>query len=90
MDSNLSQSILEIGLSYSLKEVNIHGIIIRVCNQVFFFLNKFLSFIYLFLAVFGLCCCTRAFSRCGERGLLFIVVRGLLTAVASLVVVHGL
>ena len=24
-------------------------------------------FIYLFLAVLGLCCCTRAFSSCGER-----------------------
>ena len=34
--------------------------------------------------------CTRAFSSCGEQGLLFIAVRGLLTAVASLVVEHGL
>ena len=42
------------------------------------------SFIY-FLAALGLCCCARAFSSCGERGLLFIVVRGLLIAVASLV-----
>ena len=47
-------------------------------------------FIYLFLAVLGLCCCTRAFSSCGEWGLPFIVVRGLLIAVASLVVEHGL
>ena len=46
--------------------------------------------IYLFLAVLGLCCCTRAFSSCGEQGLLFIAVRGLLTAVASLVVEHRL
>ena len=44
--------------------------------------NKFL-FICLFLAALGLCCCTRAFSSCGERGLLFVVVRGLLIAVAS-------
>ena len=51
--------------------------------------NKFL-FICLFLAALGLCCCTRAFSSCGERGLLFVVVRGLLIAVASLVVKHGL
>ena len=29
-------------------------------------------------------------SRCGEPGRLFIVVRGLLTAAASLVVAHGL
>ena len=56
------------------------------------------------MAVLGLRCCTRAFSSCGEQGLLFLVVRGLLIAVASLccraqalggtwgsvVVVHGL
>ena len=42
--------------------------------------------IYLFLAVLGLRCCTRAFFSCGERGLLFVAVRGLLIAVASLVV----
>ena len=39
--------------------------------------------IYLFLAVLGLCCCASAFSRCSERGLLFVVVCGLLIAVAS-------
>ena len=43
-----------------------------------FFLNKFIYFIYLFLAALGLHCCMRAFSSCGEWGLLFIVVRGLL------------
>ena len=42
-------------------------------------------FIYLFLAVLGLRCCTRAFSSCGERALLFVALRGLLTEVASLV-----
>ena len=47
-------------------------------------------FIYLFLAALGLCCCARAFSSCGERGLLFVAVRGLLIAVASLVAKHGL
>ena len=48
-------------------------------------------FIYLIiLAVLGLCCCARAFSSCGEQGLLFVVVRGLLIAVASLVTEHGL
>ena len=45
---------------------------------------------YLFLAVLGLCCCAQAVSSCGERGLLFIVVRGLLISVASLVAEHGL
>ena len=47
-------------------------------------------FIYLFLPVLGLCCCTWAFSSCGEQGLHFVAVRGLLIAVASLVVEHGL
>ena len=46
--------------------------------------------IYLFLASLGLRCCTRAFSRCGERGLLFVSVRGLLIVVASLVAEYGL
>ena len=40
------------------------------------------------MAVFALCCCTRAFFSCGERGLLFVAVRGLLIAVASLVAEH--
>ena len=31
-----------------------------------------------------------SFSSCGEQGLLFIAVRGLLIVVASLVVEHGL
>ena len=48
----------------------------------------FLNFIYI-QAALGLCCCALAFSSCGERGLLFVVVRGLLIAVASLVE-HGL
>ena len=56
-----------------------------------FFLNKFIYLlIYLFLPVLGLRCCARAFSSCGEQGLLFVVVRGLPIAVASLVVEHGL
>ena len=48
------------------------------------------KFIYLFLAALGLRCCVRAFSSCGEQGLLFVAVRGLLIAVASLVAEHGL
>ena len=57
---------------------------------IFFFLYKFIYFIYLFLATLGLRCCARAFSSCGEQGLLFIAVRGLLVALASLVAEHGL
>ena len=48
-------------------------------------------FVYLFiLAALGLHCCTQALSSCGEQGLFFVAVRGLLIAVASLVVEHGL
>ena len=52
------------------------------------FINLY-SFIYLFLAALGLHCCARAFSSCRDRGLLFVVVHGLLIAVASLVTEHG-
>ena len=52
--------------------------------------NTFIYFIYLFLAVLGLRCCSRAFSSCGEQGLLFVAVHGLLIAVASVVVEHRL
>ena len=44
----------------------------------------------LFLALLGLCSCVRAFSRCGEQRLLFVVVRRRLIVVASLVAEHGL
>ena len=55
-----------------------------------FFLNLFIVFIHFFLAALRLHSCVWAFSSCGERGLLFIAVRGLLTAVASLVAEHRL
>ena len=42
------------------------------------------------MAASGLHCCARAFSSCGEQGLLFAAVCGFLTAVASLVAEHGL
>ena len=64
--------------------------------MTFFFFKEsfsFFNFIYLFIyfwlrwvfvAEHGL------FSSCGERGLLFVAVRGFLIAVASLVAEHGL
>ena len=64
-----------------------------ICSDVPITLNFFyffLNFIYLFLVALGLRCRTRAFSSCGERGLLFVAVRRLLIAVASLVAEHGL
>ena len=71
----------------------------QAVNSFFFFfliLNVgffFFLFTYLFiiiLAALGLHCCTQAFSSCDEQGLLFVSVRGLLIAVASLAAEHGL
>ena len=42
------------------------------------------------MAALGLHCCAQAFSSCGERGPLFVAVRRLLIAVASLAAEHGL
>ena len=56
----------------------------------FFLFFFFCKFIYLFLAALGLRCCAWAFSSSGERGLLFIAMRGFLIVVASLVAEHGL
>ena len=55
-----------------------------------FFLYIYLFYYFILLTALGLRCCARAFSSCGERGLLFVVVLGLLIAVASLVAEHGL
>ena len=58
---------------------------------VFFASLFFLRSLYLFyfLTVVCLNCCTRAFSSHSERGLLFIVVLRLLIAMVSLVAEHG-
>ena len=47
-------------------------------------------FIYLFLVVLGLHCFCVDFLCCSKRWLLFIAVHGLLIAMTSLVVKHGL
>ena len=57
---------------------------------VLFFLNKFIYFIYFTFGCIGSSLLRAGFLSCGERGLLFVAVRGLLIAVASLVVEHGL
>ena len=64
-----------------LEPVSLHW---QVDSFLFFKRNP-LKKIYLFLAALGLRCCAWAFSSCGERGLLFVAVRGLLIAVSSLV-----
>ena len=57
---------------------------LEVC---YFFSSLLLRIIYLFyfLAAVGLCSYVQAFSSCGKQSLLFIMVHGLLIAVASLV-----
>ena len=57
------------------------------CSFPLWFITGYYLFVYLFvyilfLAVLGL--------RCGKRGLLFVAVRGLLIAVASVAAEHGL
>ena len=57
-------------------------------RQNSFLKNLFILFIYFWLHwVFV---AARPFSSCGERGLLFVAVRGLLIVVASLVTEHRL
>ena len=61
-----------------------------LCNHHILHLQNSFHLFFLVLAALGLRCCAQAFSSCGERGLLFVAVRGLLIAVGSLVVEHGL
>ena len=62
-----------------------------ISYNLLFFIN-FIYFNVFFLggAALGVHCCVRAFSSCGEQGLLFVAAHGLLIAVASLVAEHGL
>ena len=63
----------------------------RLYFSFFFnFLFIYLFIYYLFLPVWGLCCCARAFSSCNEQGILFVAAQGVLIAVASLIAEHGL
>ena len=62
------------------------GYILGLLSLLLLLFNKF---IYL-LAALGLHCSAWAFSSWGEWGLLFVVVRGLLLAVVSLVAEHRL
>ena len=54
-----------------------------------FFFNLFIIII-IFLAALVVGRCMQAFSSCGEWGLLFVALHGLLIAVASLVAEHRL
>ena len=75
--------------------------LLLLCHFLSFFLPSFLPF-SLYSCVGSSLLCARAFSSCGERGLLFVAVHGLLIVVAScckaralgtrvsVVVAHGL
>ena len=52
---------------------------------------SFFKFVYVFLIVLGLCCCSQAFLQLQRvGGYLLVVVRMLLIAVASIIAEHGL
>ena len=66
---------------------------VSFCISSLFFEKKknfFLLFVYLFLVALGLHCWVQAFSSCGEWGLLFVAVHGLLIVMVSLAVEHRL
>ena len=61
------------GFYYNMDNRNeVHYVSVLKQKILTFFFWNFIF--YLFLAVLGLRCCVRAFSSCGERGLLFVVV----------------
>ena len=59
-------------------------------NLYIYILNLFYYFIYCFWLRWVFVAARRLFSACGEWGLFFVVVHGLLIVVASLVAEHGL
>ena len=83
--------------SYTVcKNVKTFCILEKQSVGILYFLIYFVSFFYFIilfyfisLASLGLRCCTRAFSSCGEQGLLFVAVHRLLIVVASLVAEQG-
>ena len=87
-------------LTQNADSASAENYLLLICTSVvffsfFFWITLFFwffknLFIYLFLAALGLSCCARTFSSCSKRGLLFVAVRGLLIAVASLVAEHRL
>ena len=63
----------------------------RSKSYFFFLMHAFFKiFIYLFLAALVFIAARGLFFNCGERGLLFFLVHGLLIVVASLAVEHRL
>ena len=69
-------------LNYLDSYVNILFVQGCASESSLYFFSPFI-YLFLFLAVLGLHCCTRAFSSCTELGLLLVAVHRLLTALAS-------
>ena len=93
LDSTCKRIFVFLCLTYFTQDDNLQ--VHPCCCKWHYYYYYFLKFIYfilliLFLAALGLCCCMQAFSSCGEQGLLFVVVCGLLIVVASLVAEHRL
>ena len=76
------------------EEKTMKGVVFILFLNFFYFLFFKGNFIFIYLFIYLWLCwvfiAAQAFSSCGERGLLFIVVRRLLIVVVSLVVEHGL
>ena len=83
--ASLSTTVLTVNFS-KRKESFVHW----CCTCFLRFSKGMWFFFFFFLAALGLRCCMRTFSSCCQQGLLFIAVRGLLIAVASLVAEYGL
>ena len=81
-----SKSFIVSGLTFWCL-IHFEFIFVYGAKSVFFNIIKLIN---LFMAALGLHCCVWAFCSCGEQGLLFIAVCGLLIVVASLVAEHGL
>ena len=56
----------------------------------FFNIHSLIHHLFIYLWLHWVFVAAHGLSSCGERGLLFVAVRGLLIVVASLVVEHGL
>ena len=86
--SAMAQKIIHNNPTAKESAVNNFDVFIIILSRLFFFRDfylfyyKFIYLIHLFLAALGLRCCAQA--------LFFVVVHGLLMAVASLVAEHGL
>ena len=81
---------------FFISRISIHSLSVDTSSLVKFSILSCITLsiltllFFIFLAVLGLHCCAWAFSSCGKQELLFVAVHGLLIAVASPVVEHGL